>query len=377
MLTTNVKRREFCFIYDVENGNPNGNPDDGGAPRTDLDDFGEVTAECIKRKLRTAIDLMMGHDDGTSEAGYEMYVRRGSVLNRAVRETYEQAGIEIKAPSSPKTPKAGKSSTKSNAKGAKMKSKTGSTDDDEADESERKIEEKDMRVSADEALKGNVQLCKRFFDTRWFGAVVVGVGSGRITGPLQLQMGKSVLPVELRQIGNTRCATTNEKQAEEQRGRNQNQSRKSIIPHAVYIQKGHLNAFQAKNTGFTESDWEMFLKAAEKMLEIDRASGRGFMTLRQLVIFEHEDPLGNARAADLFKLISVKPKNPDERPASWNDYAVSIDRSKLPKGIKLQLIYPEDDTAVMNIDANANPNTDASQNGHRTAASKKKDDAIA
>ncbi|HYX19425.1 MAG TPA: type I-C CRISPR-associated protein Cas7/Csd2 [Thermoanaerobaculia bacterium] len=329
MLTTQVKRRDFVLVYDVTNGNPNGNPDDGGAPRTDLDDYAEVTAECIKRKIRTSVSLVMDRDDGSSEEGFEMYVRRGSVLNRAIRDTYEKAGIEIVSPKTAK--KGGKSSGKSRAK----------AESDDADgEDSPKLEEKDMRVSADEARKGNIHLCKRFFDVRWFGAVVVGVGSGRITGPLQVNMGKSVLPVELRQIGNTRCATTNEKQAEEQQGRNQNMSRKTIIPHAVFVQTGHLNPFHAKNTGFAESDWETFLAAAKSMFENDRASGRGLMTLQQLIVFEHEDPLGNARAADLFKLVHIRPTG-DETPSSIDGYAVTIDKDRLPAGITLHLLYPE------------------------------------
>ena len=380
MLTTNVKRRDFCLVYDVTNGNPNGNPDDGGAPRTDLDEYGEVTAECIKRKIRTAIAIMTGRDDGSSDDGYKMYVERGSVLNRAIRETYEQAGIEIK-PTGSTSPKKANGNGKTNGNGhakangnGKAKAKASSEDGSElssdaasseaataasGDEaSEHKLEEKDMRVSADEAKKGNVLLCKRFFDVRWFGAVVVGVGSGRLTGPLQLTMGKTVRPVELRQIGNTRCATTNEKQAEEQQGRNQNMSRRTIISHGVYLQQGFLNAFQAKNTGFTEADWDMFLEALKAMFEIDRASGRGFMTLRQVVIFEHDNPLGNARAADLFKLLQVKPSNPEESATSFEDYVTTIDRSKLPAGVTLKLLYPEDEVATEAVAETGEPKTE-------------------
>jgi len=312
MLQTNVKRREFCFIMDVENGNPNGDPDNEGDPRQDNDQYVLITAECIKRKIRNAVHILQS---GTP--GFELYVERGAILNQKIRECYEQAGVVIAAPKASKKGKKG------------------------ADGAEAKAEDKDSRVSKADADKGNKRMAERYFDARWFGMVATGVGTGRLTGPLQLGMATSVLPVELVSIAGTRSAVGTEGQSEDQKGINQNWVRRNRIQHAVFTMGGHLSPFQALNTGFTEEDWSVFVLGAKQMLENDRSSTRGLMTLQQMVVFTHDDPLGNARASDLFKLIKVVPRDPNTTPRSFEDYIVTIDRSKLPAGVTVEVMYPE------------------------------------
>jgi CRISPR-associated protein Csd2 len=315
MLTTNVKRRDFLMTSDITDGNPNADPDADSDPRRDDETgIGKITAECTKRKIRHATSLIMN-----GVAGYEMYVERGAILNEKIRECYEQAGVVIEDPNAKKKAKA--------KKGEKVE--------------EVKVEEKELRVSREQSDKGNRRLCERYFDARWFGAVVTGVGTGRITGPLQLNMARSVLPIEITSVAGTRSATTNADQSKAQKGMNQNWVRRGIIPHAVFVQAGYLNPFQAKNTGFVEKDFETFLDALKLMYENDRSSCRGLMTLRQVVIFEHEDPLGNARAADLFKLVRVIPVNPGGHQSSFDDYQILIDHANVPAGVTIRTLYPE------------------------------------
>lgn len=310
MLKTNIKRRDFMLVTDITDGNPNGDPDNGGGPRQDESGYGKITTECTKRKGREAVFLMKG-----GEPGFEMFIERGAVLNMKIREAYVEAGVAVPEAKTKKGAKAG--------------------------DKEVKQSDSELRVSRKEAEAGTRRICERYFDARWFGGVITGVGSGRITGPLQINIGKSVEPIDVVSMAGTRCATTNEEQSENQKGANQNWVRRGVIPYAVFTQTGHLSPFQADKTGFTEEDWQIYEDSLKIMYENDHSSSRGLQTLQQAVIFEHADPLGNARAADLFKLVKITRVNEDVTPRSFDDYRVFIDRANLPPGVTVRTLYPE------------------------------------
>jgi len=325
MLKTNVKRRDLVLLYDVMDGSVNNDPDTN-APRQDPDTgIGSVSAECIKRKIRDEVAR-----EKAGEPGYELLVARGAVLNRAIREAYEEASVKI--PDAPKKPakaaKAGKSGKSASA-----------PKDDEVAEDEEVGQERDQRVSAADAARGNRRLVEKFFDARWFGQVVTGVGAGRITGPVQIQEARSIVPVRIDEVARTRVATTNEEQSKAQKGLNQNRSRKARLSHALYKQMLHISPFQALTTGFSEKDFEVLLKALKSMFENDRSTSRGMVSMRQIVVFEHTDPLGSARAVDLLNSVRVVPQV--EAPTCFEQYTVTIDRSTLPAGVIVTTAWPE------------------------------------
>ncbi len=319
MFQPNVTRRDYLLVMDCQDGSLNNDPDTN-APRMDPDTgIGLVSAECLKRKIRTATQLLMG-----DTPGYGLFVAKGAVLNRAVREAYEEAGVKI--PDAPKKPA--------------KKGKVAVAEVEEPEEDEEVEEERNQRVTGPEAAQGNERLKKKYFDVRWFGQVVLGVGSGRLTGPVQFNVGRSVLPISINEVAHTRVATTNEAQSKKQKGLNQNFSRKAMVSHAVYTQTGHLSPHLALASGFTEKDADVLHKAMKIMFENDRASSRGLVTLRQVYIFEHTNPLGDARAADLFKLVSIKSKVDD--PSSFDDYEMTVNRAKIPAGITIKTLYSEE-----------------------------------
>ena len=260
-------RYEFVYLFDVTNGNPNGDPDAGNMPRLDPDSSrGLVTDVCLKRKIRNFIELT---EDQTQ--GYDIYVKEKSVLNLQHKKAYEALGI---TPESKKMPK---------------------------------DETKAREVTA--------WMCKNFFDVRTFGAVMTTeVNSGQVRGPVQLTFAKSEDPVIPLEVSITRMAVTTEKEAEAQSGDNRTMGRKHIVPYGLYRAHGFISANLAKKleheklhgAGFSDADLNKLWQALEHMFEHDRSAARGEMVGRHLVVFKHATALGNAPSHELFERVVVE-----------------------------------------------------------------------
>lgn len=279
------KRYEFVLLFEVENGNPNGDPDAGNMPRIDAETgLGLVTDVCLKRKVRNYVDIAK---NGTE--GYDIYVREGSVLNTQHRKAYKALELE---PESKKLPK-----------------------------------------EIEKAKELTLFMCHHFFDIRTFGAVMsTEVNCGIVRGPVQINFARSIDPIVQQEITITRMAVTSEKDAEK---KSREMGRKFIVPYALYRVEGYISASLADKTGFSEDDLELFWDALINMFEHDHSAARGKMSSRKLIVFEHETALGNAPAHKLFDLVKVSSKDPESPTRSYNDYDVAIDNLALPAGVKL------------------------------------------
>lgn len=281
------KRGEFVLLFDVENGNPNGDPDAGNMPRIDVETgHGLVTDVCLKRKIRNYVDLAKGGDEG-----YDIYVREGAVLNTQHRKAYKAIGIE------PDT---------SGKKLPKDKEKAG-----------------DLTAF----------MCRHFYDIRAFGAVMsTEVNCGQVRGPVQIGFARSIDPIIQQEITITRMAVTSEKDAEK---KDREMGRKHIVPYALYRVEGFISAHLAAKTIFNNKDKELLWEALTNMFDHDRSAARGKMSARKLIVFEHETALGNAPAYKLFDLVEVSRNNMDVPARSYNDYRVSLDVDGVPAGVKV------------------------------------------
>lgn len=274
------RRYEFVLLFDVENGNPNGDPDAGNMPRLDPEtSLGLVTDVCLKRKVRNYVALVKG-----DTPGYDIYVREGAVLNAQHRKAYVALGLEPEP--------------KKLANGAVTEF-----------------------------------MCRNFFDVRAFGAVMATeVNCGQVRGPVQLNFARSIDPIVQQEVTITRMAVTNEKDAEK---KDREMGRKHIVPYALYRAEGYVSAPLAEKTGFTDDDLELFWEALVNMFEHDHSAARGKMSTCRLFIFEHESRLGNAPAHRLFDLVGVTRKNPASPPRNFSDYEVTVDEAALPAGVRL------------------------------------------
>lgn len=280
-------RYDFALLFDVINGNPNGDPDAGNAPRIDPETgHGLVTDVCLKRKIRNFICLAKPGP----EEGYDIYVKEKAILNQQHQRAYDALKIST-------VKKAG--------------------DGNGVD-------------------KAREWMCKTFFDIRMFGAVMTtGVNCGQVRGPVQFAFARSIDPIVPLEQSITRMAVTTEKESEAQDGGNRTMGRKEIVPYGLYRAHGFVSPSLATDTGFSENDLQLLWQSLAMMFEHDRSAARGEMASQKLVVFEHESPLGNAPAHSLFKRIKVERKD-NSRPArSYYDYAVSIDREDLPNGVTI------------------------------------------
>lgn len=277
-------RYEFVYLFDVTNGNPNGDPDAGNMPRLDPETSkGLVTDVCLKRKIRNFVEMTEENN-----AGYEIYIKEKSVLNLQNKKAYEALSI---VPESKKMPK------------------------DEA-----------------KAREITAWMCKNFFDVRTFGAVMTTeVNSGQVRGPVQLAFAKSIDPIIPLEISITRMAVTTEKEAEAQSGGNRTMGRKHIVPYGLYRVHGFISAKLAEKTGFSETDLAKLWQSLSLMFEHDRAAARGEMSARKLVVFKHADALGSAPAHTLFDRVKVERVNGEkDTPAnSFSDYVISVEKAGL------------------------------------------------
>ncbi len=286
-------RYEFVLLYDVRNGNPNGDPDAGNAPRVDPETgHGLVSDVCLKRKIRNYITLAKA-SAGEPEPGYDIYVKEKAILNDQHERAYKALGLDSK-------------------KGAK-------NDGDEPAET-----------------RARRWMCQTFFDVRMFGAVMsTGVNAGQVRGPVQIAFSRSIDPIVSLEQSITRMAVTTADESKKQAGGNRTMGRKEIVPYALYRVHGFINANLAEQTGFNDGDLALLWSALENMFEHDRSASRGEMSACKLFVFEHESRLGNAPAAKLFRLIDVALKDSTKPPRRFEDYEVTVQSSAVPEGVTL------------------------------------------
>lgn len=284
-------RYEFVYLFDVTNGNPNGDPDAGNMPRLDPESSkGLVTDVCLKRKIRNFIELTE-----VDTQGYDIYVKEKSVLNSQNKKAYD--ALDIK-PVDKKLPK-----------------------------------EKDKAQAITDWM------CENFFDVRTFGAVMTTkINSGQVRGPVQLAFSKSIDPIVPLEISITRMAVTTEEEAEDQQGDNRTMGRKHIVPYGLYRVHGFISAKLAEKTGFSDEDLKKLWDALQMMFEHDHSAARGEMIARKLVVFKHNDALGNMPSHKLFERITIERiKGEKETPASnFDDYEIKINTDGLEgKGVTI------------------------------------------
>lgn len=283
-------RYEFVVLFDVENGNPNGDPDAGNMPRIDPETgYGIVTDVCLKRKIRNYVETVK-----ENEKGYRIYIKDGVPLNRSDKEACIYLGVEP-----------------SKLKDAKK------ADDD-----------------IDKKLLGF--MCQNFYDIRTFGAVMTtfvknALNCGQVRGPVQLGFARSVDPIVPQEVTITRVAITTEEDAAK---KGNEMGNKYIVPYGLYRCEGYVSANLArKSTGFSEDDLELLWEAILNMFEFDRSAARGNMAVRELIVFKHDNEFGRAPAYKLFRSVNIAKKEGVVAPRCYEDYDVNVDTAAIPEGV--------------------------------------------
>jgi CRISPR-associated protein Csd2 len=278
-------RYDFVILFDVKDGNPNGDPDAGNLPRIDPETgHGLVTDVCLKRKIRNYVQLAVGAKDG-----YDIFIKEKAILNNLIDRAHEDENVKNKE------------------KGEKT-------------EAARKY------------------MCKNYFDVRAFGAVMsTGKNAGQVRGPAQLTFARSIDPIVPLEYSITRMAVATDAEAEKQQGDNRTMGRKFTVPYALYRGHGFISAPFAEQTGFSEDDLKLFWEALCNMFEHDRSAARGQMATRKLIVFKHDSKMGKAHVHKLFDLVKVKRVNGNEKPArDFSDYTVTLDEADLPDGVSIE-----------------------------------------
>jgi CRISPR-associated protein Csd2 len=286
-------RYDFVLVFDVKDGNPNGDPDAGNLPRIDAESGqGIVTDVCLKRKVRNFVQMTKGE-----VKGYDIFVKERAILNVKIDEGYRAAGLDPEA-----------------AKKAEEKK-------DKSDERRKVI------ASAKE------KMCELFFDIRTFGAVLsTGANAGQVRGPVQMTFARSVDQVIASEHSITRLAVTSEDDAKR---KETEMGRKNTVPYGVYVAHGFVSAHLAAQTGFSEDDLALLWEALASMFEHDRSAARGLMSTRKLVIFKHDSALGNAPAHQLFERVLLTRKDASKPARDFTDYALEINKDNLPAGVAI------------------------------------------
>lgn len=273
-----IKNRiDFVYIFDVQDGNPNGDPDAGNLPRVDAETgMGLVSDVCLKRKVRNYVQVAKG----TSE-GYDIFIKEKAVLNTMIDKAHDDSEVQ---------------------------------------------------KAKDKAEAARRFMCKNYFDIRTFGAVMsTGKNAGQVRGPIQFTFSRSVDPIAAAEHSITRMAVTKEEDLSKER----TMGRKATVPYGLYVCHGFISANLAKQTGFLEEDLALFWEALKNMFDVDRSAARGLMSAQKLIVFKHNSELGNAPANKLFDLVSIK-KVCDAAPRSFNDYVVNIDKNGLPSNVTVE-----------------------------------------
>jgi len=312
-------RYDFVLIFDVKDGNPNGDPDAGNMPRLDAESgHGLVTDVSLKRKVRNFVGLVKDQDERTPADGekrFEIYVREKAILNHQNQRAYSALNLA-------ETPE---------------EQAQAATENEAADTKKKKPGKDKRKGSADEVALARQWMCQNFFDVRTFGAVMsTGVNCGQVRGPVQLTFARSVEPIVALEHSITRMAVATEAEAEKQQGDNRTMGRKHTVPYGVYVAHGFVSSFLAKQTGFGQDDLELLWQALGQMFEHDRSAARGEMSTRGLYVFQHDSELGNAPAHALFERLQVQPKEAGAVARSFDAYAVAFDGQSLAVGQSLQ-----------------------------------------
>ena len=270
---------DFVYIFDVQDGNPNGDPDAGNLPRVDAETgMGLVTDVCLKRKVRNYVQVAKGLVDG-----YDIFIKEKAVLNNEIDKAHDDS---------------------------------------------------EVKSAKDKTAAARLFMCKNYYDIRTFGAVMsTGKNAGQVRGPIQLTFARSVDSIATAEHSITRMAVATENEAEKQKGDNRTMGRKATVPYGLYVCHGFISANLAKQTGFSEKDLQLFFDALKNMFDVDRSAARGLMSAQKLIVFKHDSVLGNAPANKLFDLVKIK-KNTDV-PRSFGDYEVMV-----PSQEELDNIYP-------------------------------------
>jgi len=285
-------RYEFVVLFDVENGNPNGDPDAGNMPRIDPETgYGLVTDVCLKRKIRNYVETVK-----EDETGYGIYIKEDVPLNRSDNKAYEYLGV--------------------------------------TDKTVKELKKKDP----DADVKIRDFMCRNFFDIRTFGAVMTtfvkaSLNCGQVRGPVQLGFARSIDPIISQEVTITRVAITTEKDAE---NKSTEMGRKNIVPYALYRAEGYISANLARKvTGFSEDDLELLWEAIINMFEHDHSAARGKMAVRELIVFKHSKELGDCPAYRLFDSVEVRRKEEVVYPRRYQDYIVDVHREMIPDTVEM------------------------------------------
>lgn len=274
-------RIDFVYIFDVQDGNPNGDPDAGNLPRVDAETgMGLVTDVCLKRKVRNYVQTAKGQTDG-----YDIFIKEKAVLNNLIKIAYDDT---------------------------------------------------EVRTANDTTEAARQFMCKKYFDIRTFGAVMAtGKNAGQVRGAIQLTFARSVDSIATAEHSITRMAVTTDEESKKQSGGNRTMGRKATVPYGLYVCHGFISANLAQQTGFSEEDLQLFWDALKNMFDFDRSAARGLMSAQKLIVFKHDSPLGNAPANKLFDLVKVE-KVCDGAPRSFHDYVVSVDYENVPAMVKVE-----------------------------------------
>ncbi len=310
-----TNRYDFVLLFDVKDGNPNGDPDAGNLPRLDAETgHGLVTDVSLKRKVRNFVALTYDQTEREpvdGEKRFEIYVREKAILNLQHQRAY--SALKLDAPSEV-VAEAPEGEDKKTKKGAKEKRKG----------------------SASDIELARKWMCQNFFDVRTFGAVMsLGVNCGQVRGPVQLTFARSVDPIIAQEHSITRMAVATEAEAEKQDGDNRTMGRKHTVPYGLYAAHGFVSSFLAKQTGFSDEDLELLWQSLAQMFEHDRSAARGEMATRGLYVFKHDSELGNAPAHALFERIQPRLKDGVTVPRSFTDYEMTVNETAMPSGVTL------------------------------------------
>lgn len=277
-------RIDFVYIFDVQDGNPNGDPDAGNLPRVDAETgMGLVTDVCLKRKVRNYVQVAK-----ECAGGFDIFIKEKAVLNTLIDASHEDESVKAKTKEGDKTDAA------------------------------------------------RMVMCGKYFDVRTFGAVMTtGKNAGQVRGPIQFTFARSVDPIAAAEHSITRMAVATEKEAEKQSGDNRTMGRKATVPYGLYVCHGFISANLAKQTGFSEEDLQLFFEALQNMFDVDRSAARGLMSAQKLIVFRHDSVLGNAPANKLFDLVKIEKKSAGA-PRSFSDYEVTIQKDAVPANVTVE-----------------------------------------
>ena len=351
------KRYDFVLLFDVHDGNPNGDPDAGNLPRMDPETgHGLVTDVCLKRKVRNYVALTKSNT--ASDHGDQIYVSERAVLNLLHKEAYKTLKITLNESVCEVIPEPlhgmlnddadlpDEFSVEENAAGESVLVYSGLLDKEQlketlqqfhdiggpaaktlADKLSKKV--KARKANMIEIGRARDWMCQTYFDVRTFGAVMsTAVNAGQVRGPVQMTFARSADRILVQEHAVTRIAITTEKEAEGQFGQNRTMGRKTTVPYGLYRTHGFVSPALAKGTGFSDADLALFFEALENMFEHDRSAAKGLMSTRALVIFEHDSALGNAPAHMLFEKVKIETLRTPAR--SFADYHVTVDGKALP-----------------------------------------------